>query len=275
MEKEKKTTAVTEFERAGEKFEELVEIMARLRAPGGCPWDRKQTFDTIKTYLLEEAYEVMDAIDARDWPQLAEELGDLLLQPVFFAEMAREEGLFSIGDSLTAITEKLIRRHPHVFGDAQAKTAEEVLTRWDEIKRQEKNGGAKAESILDGVPRALPALMEANKIGHKVAKVGFEWPNVEGVFDKLREETEELREACARGDQEHIEHEIGDLLFNVVNLARHLKVDPEQALRKMNGRFRARFGYIERKIAAGGGKVEESSLEQMEELWQEAKNSNE
>jgi MazG family protein len=262
---------VTDFERVGEKFQELVEIMARVRAPGGCPWDRRQTFDTIKSYLLEEAYEVMDAIDARDWPGLEEELGDLLLQPVFFAEMAREQGLFSIADSLAAITEKLIRRHPHVFGDAQAETPEEVLTRWDEIKRQEKNGAAKAESILDGVPRALPALVEADKIGRKAAKVGFEWPSVDGVIEKLREETQELQEACARGNQEHIEHEIGDLLFNVVNLARHLKVDPEQALRKMNGRFRERFGYIEREIAAAGGTLEEASLERMEELWQEAK----
>lgn len=260
-----------EFALAGEKFRELVEIMARLRAPGGCPWDRQQTFETIKSYLLEEAYEVMDAIDARDWPALAEELGDLLLQPVFFAEMAREQGFFSIADSLDAINQKLIRRHPHVFGNARADTAEDVKLRWDEIKRQEKPMDARAHSILDAVPRSLPALVEAEKIGQKAAKAGFEWPSIDGVLEKMREETEELQDARARGNQEHIEHEIGDLLFNVVNLARHLQVDPEQALRKMNARFRKRFAHIEREVAAGGAPIESVTLERMEELWQEAK----
>ncbi len=262
-----------QFDEVGAKFAELVRIMARLRAPGGCPWDRKQTFDTIKTYLLEEAYEVMDAIDARDWPGLEEELGDLLLQPVFFAEMAREGGLFGIGDSLEAINQKLIRRHPHVFADASAETAEDVKTRWDEIKKQEKaaRGGEVATSILDGIPRSLPALVEADKIGHKVAKVGFEWQDVRGVIQKLKEEAAELAEARARQNAEHIEHEIGDLLFNLVNLARYLKVDPEQALRKTNARFRRRFAYIERAVTSAGSTLEESSLERMEELWQEAK----
>ncbi len=262
-----------QFDKAGAKFAELARIMARLRAPGGCPWDRKQSFDTIKPYLLEETYEVMDSIDARDWPGLAEELGDLLLQPVFFAEMAREQGLFEIGDSLDAINQKLVRRHPHVFADASAATAEDVKTRWDEIKRQEKaeSGKKPAESILEGVPRTLPALVEADKIGHKVAKVGFEWPDVSGVVEKLQEEAAELVEAQAKGDQAHIQHEIGDLLFNVVNLARYLKVDPEQALRETNARFRQRFGHIEREIAAAGSSFEASSLERMEELWQEAK----
>ncbi len=208
-----------QFEEAGRKFSELVRIMARLRAPGGCPWDRKQSFDTIKSYLLEETYEVMDAIDARDFAGLAEELGDLLLQPVFFAEMAREEGLFSIEDSLDAINQKLIRRHPHVFGDASAETAEDVKTRWDEIKQQEKAGrGSKPlGSMLDGVPRSLPALMEADKIGHKVAKVGFEWDDVSGVIEKIQEEAAELARAQ---NQDEIEHELGDMLFNLVNLAR-------------------------------------------------------
>jgi MazG family protein len=262
------------FKEAGEKFRELVEIMARLRAPGGCPWDRKQTFDTIKNYLIEETYEVLDAIDARDWPALAEELGDLLLQPVFFAEMAREESLFSIADALDAINQKLIRRHPHVFGDAEAHTAEDVKLRWDEIKLQEKQkrGTPAPESILDGVPRALPALAEADKIGHKVAKVGFEWPDVSGVVAKLQEEAAELAEAQAHGNQDHIEHELGDLLFNVVNLARYLKVDPEQALRKTNARFRRRFQYIEQQTALSGGTLEQTSLDRMEELWQQAKN---
>ena len=257
----------------GEKFAELVAVMARLRAPGGCPWDRKQTFDTIKTYLLEESYEVMDAIDRRDWEGLKEELGDLLLQPVFFAEMAQEEGLFTIADSLDAINEKLIRRHPHVFGDAAAETADDVKLRWDEIKKQERaeKGSASADSILDGVPRNLPALVEAEKISVKAAKAGFEWPSIDGVLEKLQEEAAELAEARASAEREEIEHEVGDLLFTVVNLARFLKVDPEQALRKTNARFRRRFQHVESEIAAAGGTLGQSSLERMEELWQQAK----
>jgi len=242
--------------------------MAKLRAPGGCPWDRKQTFDTIKSYLLEETYEVMDAIDRRDWPGLEEELGDLLLQPVFFAEMAQEDGLFSIADSLDAINQKLIRRHPHVFGDAHAETPEDVKLRWDEIKKQEK-APAPNVSVLESVPRNLPALVEAEKIGQKAAATGFEWPNISGVLDKLQEEATELARAQESEndseDRHHIEHELGDLLFTVVNLARFLKVDPEQALRKTNSRFRRRFAYVE----AGMG--EGASLEKMEELWQAAK----
>lgn len=255
------------FREAGEKFRTLVEVMARLRAPGGCPWDRKQTFDTIKAYLLEETYEVIDAIDARDWPGLAEELGDLLLQPVFFAEMAAEEGLFTISDSLDAINEKLVRRHPHVFGDATAETAEDVKERWDEIKKREKKRSGPEESVLDAVPRNLPALIEAHKISDKAAGLGFEWPDISGVIEKLQEEATELATARASKDQEHIQHEIGDLLFTIVNLARFLKVDPEQALRRTNGRFRRRFERVEKEIAADNG----TSLERMEELWQEAK----
>ncbi len=253
-----------QFTKAGEKFAQLVDVMARLRAPGGCPWDSKQTFDTIKSYLLEEAYEVMDAIDRRDWAGLEEELGDLLLQPVFFAEMAREQGLFSIDDSIDAINEKLIRRHPHVFGDAHAETPEDVKVRWDEIKKQEKAPVPEA-SVLDSVPRNLPALMEAEKIGQKVAATGFEWPNIDGVLDKFQEEAAELARARESGDQEHIEHELGDLLFTVVNLARFLKIDPEQALRKTNARFRRRFAHVEAERKEG------DSLEKLEELWQQAK----
>lgn len=261
------------FSEAGEKFAELVRIMARLRAPGGCPWDRKQSFDTIKSYLLEESYEVMDAIDRRDWQGLADELGDLLLQPVFFAEMAREENLFSISDSLDAINMKLVRRHPHVFGDASAHTAEDVKQRWDEIKKQEKaeRGAADNGSILDDVPRSLPALVEAEKIGKKAASAGFEWPNIDGVVEKLQEEVEELASARKSGDQEHVQDEVGDLLFTLVNLARFLKVDPEQALRKTNARFRRRFAHVERQIANSGNTFSETPLERMEEFWQEAK----
>ena len=172
---------------AGERFSELVKLMARLRAPGGCPWDRKQTFDSIKPYTLEETYEVLDAIDARDWPGLREELGDFLLQAVFYGEMAAEEGLFTIADSIRAINEKLVRRHPHVFGEAPAETPEDVKQRWDEIKKQEKEGTVQT-GVLDSVPRALPALVEAEKISVKAAAVGFEWPTIDGVVEKLQEE---------------------------------------------------------------------------------------
>ena len=255
---------------AGKKFAELVSLMARLRAPGGCPWDRKQTFDSIKSYLLEETYEVMDAIDLRDWPGLAEELGDLLLQPVFFAEMAAEAGLFSISDSLEAINQKLIRRHPHVFADAVAETPDDVKQRWDEIKRKEKASQETSSdaSVLESVPRCLPALVEAEKISEKAAATGFEWPNISGVVEKLQEEVEELAHARASADPEHIADEIGDLLFTLVNLSRFLKVDAEQALRKTNARFRRRFAYVEQQAREG---LENTPLERMEELWQEAK----
>jgi MazG family protein len=260
---------------AGEKFQRLVDIMRQLRAPGGCPWDRKQSFDSIKSYLLEETYEVMDAIDRRDWDGLTDELGDLMLQPVFFAVMAEEQHLFSISDSLDAINNKLVRRHPHVFGDATAETADDVKLRWEEVKRQERSakGLPPVESILSQVPRNLPALNEAEKLSKKAVSVGFEWPDVEGVLDKIREEAGELAKASADGEGEAIEHEVGDLLFTVVNLARFLKVDPEQALRKSNGRFRNRFGHVERGLGAEGQKPGTASLERMEELWQEAKRS--
>lgn len=264
-----------EFRNAGEKFSELVRVMARLRSPDGCPWDLKQTFDTIKPYLLEETYEVMDAIDDRDWPGLSEELGDLLLQPVFFAQMARELGLFDIADALDSINRKLIRRHPHVFADGSAETAEDVKRRWDEIKKEEKGDRASeksgSESILSGIPRSLPALVEADKISRKAASAGFEWPDIGGVVEKIQEEAAELARARAGSDQVHIEAEIGDLLFTIVNLARFLKVDPEQALRKTNARFRTRFAHVERKIAAEGAILSETPLDRMEELWQEAK----
>lgn len=242
-----------------------------MRAPGGCPWDRKQTFDSIKKYTLEETYEVLDAIDRRDWPGLAEELGDLLLQPVFLAEMAAEAELFTISDALDAINQKLIRRHPHVFGEATANTAEDVKQRWEEIKRQEKPEQPAAASVLEGVPRNLPALIEAEKVSQRAAQIGFEWPDIGGVLDKLLEETRELANAKANGDKEEIEHEIGDLLFTLVNVARFLHVDPEQALRKTNARFRSRFAYVERELAAHGEAPETASLDRMEALWQEAK----
>jgi MazG family protein len=251
----------------GERFERLVEIMARLRAPGGCPWDREQNFDTIKPYLLEEAYEVFDAIDQRDWPGLAEELGDLMLQAVFFAQMASEEGKFRIDDSLNAIAEKLVRRHPHVFGDGTAKTSDDVKRRWDEIKADEKKASGKPQrGRLDSLPRNLPALVEAQQISSKAAAVGFDWEHPGQVLEKLDEELRELAAARENGAPAEVEGEIGDLFFVLVNLARLLKVDPEQALRKTNAKFRKRFAHVEKHAALPG-----ATLQEMEALWQEAK----
>ncbi len=251
----------------GAKFERLVAIMARLRGPGGCPWDHEQTFDSIKPYLLEETYEVLDAIDRRDWPGLAEELGDLMLEAVFFAQMASEGDKFRIDDSLDAVSEKLIRRHPHVFGDGSAKTADDVKRRWDEIKADEKkNKGAEETGRLESIPRNMPALVEAQQISSKAAAVGFDWENAGQVLDKLTEELDELARARESGTPGEIEGEVGDLLFVVVNLARFLKVDPEQALRKTNAKFRKRFAYVER-----GAKLPGATIQEMEALWQEAK----
>jgi tetrapyrrole methylase family protein/MazG family protein len=257
---------------AGEKFQELVAIMARLRGPGGCPWDREQTFDSIKPYTLEETYEVLDAIDRREWKEVAEELGDLLLQVVFYAQMASEEKRFDIGDALEAINQKLVRRHPHVFGEESAETAGDVKRIWGEIKAAEKKEkGKEDQTLLASVPRAMPALVEAQQIASRAAGVGFDWENAEQVIEKLHEELGELQEARRGASQEELEGEIGDLLFVLVNLARWVKVDPEQALRRTNAKFRERFGYIERKLAERGKKPGDSNIEEMEALWQEAK----
>ena len=236
--------------------------MRQLRAPGGCPWDREQTFDTIKPYLLEEAYEVMDAIDKRDWPELSEELGDLLLQPVFFAQMAAEAGYFDIADSLNAINSKLVRRHPHVFGEGEAKTADDVKKRWDEIKSTEK---VRIKGVLSSISRAIPALAESAQISSRAAGAGFDWPSIDQVYNKLDEELAELH---AAPDQASAENEIGDLLFTMVNIARFLKIDPEQALRKTNAKFRKRFAHVEENL---GKPLKEASIEEMEKLWQDAK----
>ncbi|HVN06131.1 MAG TPA: nucleoside triphosphate pyrophosphohydrolase [Bryobacteraceae bacterium] len=246
--------------------------MARLRAPGGCPWDREQTFDTIKPYLLEETYEVMDAIDARDWRELSGELGDLLLQSVFFSQMAAEQNLFSISDALDAINEKLIRRHPHVFGEQTAETAGDVRRIWGEVKAEEKKQkGASAAGLLYGVPRALPALVEAQQLTSRAANVGFDWQNADQVLEKLHEELGEFDEARRGSSAEELEGELGDMLFVLVNLARFVKVDPEQALRKTNAKFRKRFGYIERKLAEQGKSPAQSTLAEMDALWEESK----
>jgi MazG family protein len=282
----------------GEKFEKAVSIMARLRAPGGCPWDREQTFDTIKRYTLEETYEVLEAIDNRDWPELAEELGDLLLQVLFYAEMAQEEKRFSIDDVLDALSNKLIARHPHVFGDVKAEDAHTVLKNWETFKEREKeekrarasSGVRDRESapaaLLNSVSSKMPALLEANKISSKAAHIGFDWPDIQGLLEKLKEETEELAEHVhevppgglkARGGKipetlhARMEDEVGDLFFVLVNIARYLSVDPESAVRKTNRKFRRRFGWLEEQLRKQGKTLEEANLDEMETLWQQAK----
>lgn len=290
----------------GERFERAVSIMARLRAPGGCPWDREQTFDSIKPYTLEEAYEVLEAIDNRDWDELTGELGDLLLQVLFYSEMAQEQGSFSIDDVLDRLSKKLVDRHPHVFGDVKADTSAEVLRNWEALKAQEKKQrlqarGEKAatekekpESVLAGVSSGIPALLEAQKLSSRAARVGFDWPNIEGLFDKLHEETDELREelkavpapgpqpqgrgVAGAGRQElsenlrgRVEDEVGDLLFVLVNIARYLALDPESALKKTNRKFKRRFQWIEDKLRAEGSRPQEASMEELESLWQQSK----
>ena len=289
----------------GERFERAVAIMARLRAPGGCPWDREQTFDSIKPYTLEETYEVLEAIDNRDWSELPGELGDLLLQVLFYAEMAKEDGTFSIDQVLDRLSDKLVRRHPHVFGDVKAETTGEVLRNWEAIKAQEKKEAKKedeaaeepaahAESALAGVSAGLPALLEAGKLSSRAADVGFDWPNIEGLFEKLHEETEELRaelrgyptpgpQPRARGIagsgrvqipeelRTRLEEEVGDLFFVLVNISRYLALDSELALKKTNRKFRRRFQQVESKLQESGRTAQQASLEELESLWQAVK----
>jgi MazG family protein len=274
--------------RVGELFAEAVAIMARLRAPGGCPWDREQTFATIRKYTLEETYEVLDAIEREHWADLSDELGDLLLQVLFYAEMAEEAGHFSIADVIAGLNRKLVRRHPHVFGDEAAAEAGnraegletegigagEVLRNWEEIKRLEKKLPAGSGQLpagrgrLDDVSRAMPALMEAGKIGSKAAKAGFDWPEAGGVVEKLREETAELDAEIRAGETMKAAEELGDLLFTAANLARHLKVDAELTLRDANEKFRRRFAAME---AASERPLEELAAEELEALWSRAK----
>lgn len=257
------------------RIDALLRIMARLRSPdGGCPWDLEQNFATVAPYTIEEAYEVADAIEHGDMGELRDELGDLLLQVVFHAQMADEAGAFSFGDVVRAICEKMIRRHPHVFGDEEARTAGTVKGRWEEIKAEEKaaKGKTAKASLLDDVPLALPALARAVKLQARAARVGFDWPGTAEVLDKLNEEMLELSHEVAKGGaHDRLEDELGDMLFVYANLARHLKVDPEAALRRANAKFRRRFGYIEEKLAAGGRKPEQSDLAEMDALWNEAK----
>ncbi len=292
-------------ESTGERFERAVSIMARLRGPGGCPWDREQTFDSIKPYTLEEAYEVLEAIDNRDWPELTGELGDLLLQVLFYSEMAREQDIFSIDDVLERLSTKLIDRHPHVFGEVKADTSAEVLRNWEALKAEEKkkrleargesaHRGEKPESVLAGVSSAIPSLLEAHKLSSRAARVGFDWANVEGLFDKLREETGELEQelqqfpipassqngrgvagsgmpAVSEQLRARLEDELGDMFFVLVNIARHLALDPESALRKTNRKFKQRFQWMEDQLRSCGRTPQEASLQELESLWQQAK----
>ena len=250
--------------------------MARLRAPDGCPWDREQTFDTIKQHTLEETYEVFDAIERRAWPDLKDELGDLLLQVLFYAQMASEAGYFSISDVAANLNAKLIRRHPHIFAGVEATDADAVLRNWEQIKRAEKqSSGTTHDSMLDDIPRTMPAMLEAGKLGSKAAKIGFDWPNADGLFDKLQEEIAELQAElapAAPSTPTAAEEELGDLLFTAVNLARHLKIDPESALRASNAKFRRRFRAME---SAAGGKdaLAARTAAQLEDLWNHAKNA--
>ena len=257
-----------------EALGEAAAIMARLRGPEGCPWDREQTFDTIKRHTLEETYEVFDAIERRDWPGLKDELGDLLLQVLFYAQMAKDAGYFDIRDVAEGLTAKLVRRHPHVFGDAVASDANAVLDTWESVKRAEKAARDEtgAGGLLDEVPRSMPAVLEAQKIGSKAAKVGFDWPDASGLFAKMDEELAELMVEVEARDGAKVEEEFGDLMFTAVNLARHLKVDPEGALRAANAKFRKRFAWVERQ-AGGAAAMEGMGIEEMEELWVRAKAS--
>jgi nucleoside triphosphate diphosphatase len=289
----------------GERFERAVAIMERLRAPGGCPWDREQTFDSIKPYTLEETYEVLEAIDNRDWPELAGELGDLLLQVLFYAEMAKEQASFSIDDVLDRLSTKLVNRHPHVFGDVKADTSAEVKRNWEALKVEERKkrqtsdvegdaAAAKKHSILAGVSSAMPSLLEAYKLSSRAAQAGFDWPNVEGLFDKLNEETSELREqlqdfpapgprpqgrgmagsgrtAVPEDLQARLEDEVGDLFFVLVNIARYLSLDPESALRKSNRKFKRRFQWMEALLRQTGRSADQVPMEELESLWQQAK----
>jgi ATP diphosphatase len=268
----------------GERFERAVSIMARLRGPGGCPWDREQTFDSIKPYTVEETYEVLEAIDNRDWNELPAELGDLMLQVLFYSQMANEQDKFSIDDVLDRLSNKLVSRHPHVFGDVKADTSSDVLRNWDAIKIKEKEQQGspqqQSQSALAGVSPAMPALLEAHKLSSRASKVGFDWPDVNGLFEKLEEEVQELQQELkqlskpnSEGEPNPIEEEIGDLFFVLVNLARHLSVDPESALKKTNRKFRRRFHWMENQLNLSGRTAKEASMEELESLWQQAKES--
>jgi len=251
-------------------FDRLMAIMKRLRGPAGCPWDAEQNHESLKRYLLEECYEVFEAIDANDDELLKEELGDLLLQPVFHATIAEERGAFTIDDILTSICDKLVRRHPHVFGEDIIKTSDEQVANWEKIKQQEK--GTERLSALSGIPPHLPALLKAQKITEKASRVGFDWEDSDQVFAKVLEELREFEESVISGNREEMEAELGDLLFAIVNLGRFLSLTPEEALRKTIDRFTSRFSYVEQTLQEQNISMKDASLDAMEVLWQEAKN---
>jgi MazG family protein len=264
----------------GEKFERLVEIMATLRGPNGCPWDKEQDFNSLKPMLVEEVYEVLEAIENNDFDGVAEELGDLLLHVVFHSCLGKEAGHFDINTVIDKISEKLIRRHPHVFGNETAGTAEEVIKNWEAIKAKEKEQKLKSRtpeqrSLLEGIPSKLPAIHEAHQISARAARVGFDWPDIEGIFDKLQEEVRELKEVISStsGDnrRERLEDEIGDIFFVIVNISRYLKIDSESALKRSNRKFKSRFQYMEAELARQGKTLDQTSLKEMETLWQRAK----
>ncbi len=252
-----------------EGFKRITSIMQRLRAPGGCPWDAEQTHESLKRYLLEETYEVIEAIDSGIDELLKEELGDLLLQPVFHATIAAERGAFTIDDVIDTLAEKLIRRHPHVFGNQEIADSAAQIVNWEKIKKEEK--GDKRHSALSGIPPQLPALMKAHKITEKASRVGFDWEHVDQVMAKVIEELHEFEEAMSQGNQERMEAELGDLLFATVNLGRFLSIDPEEALRKTITRFQQRFCFIEEQLHNDGRHLQDATLEEMELLWVEAK----
>jgi len=281
-------------------FEKLVAVQARLRAPDGCPWDREQTHESLRTYLIEEAYEVLEAMESGDDAKFAEEMGDLLLQIVFHSQIAKEEGRFTVAEVIREVHDKMVRRHPHVFGEQRAKDAAEVLKNWEQLKKEEraaKGGeGKKQESLMDGVSKALPAALEGLQLTRRAARIGFDWGNVDGVFEKLKEEARELQQELAGGEDEktkrakrrdaedaeksrkekegrskRVEEEMGDLLFAAVNIARWLEIDPEIALKKANAKFAGRFRAMEARAAESGRKLADVSREEMEQLWEQAK----
>ena len=252
---------------ATEKFDELIKIIKRLQAPDGCPWDREQTNASLLPFFLEEVYEVIESVDNENWPELKEELGDILLHVVFQAVLAEKNGHFSINDSLDHVNEKLVRRHPHVFGDAKADEAFHAKQNWEAEKHKEKN----RKSRLDGVPKTLPALIRAQRLQQKASYAGFDWNEVEQVWDKIHEEIQELKEAQSESTKEHIAEEIGDVLFSVVNLARFLDIPAEDALRKTNKKFTDRFARVEEELKKRGKTVEESNLEEMDDIWNKVK----
>jgi tetrapyrrole methylase family protein / MazG family protein len=257
--------------RAQEAIERLLTIMERLRGPGGCPWDREQTLRTLRPYVLEETYEVLEAIDAGDPREHCEELGDLLLQIVFQAQLTKEEGKFDFADVAEAISNKLVSRHPHVFGTSDVKDAEGVLRQWAALKREEKKAKGGGESVLEGVPREMPALARADRLTEKASRIGFDWPDAAGARAKLAEEMGELDRALASGDRDAIESELGDLLFAAANLARKLGIAPEEALRGTLARFVTRFHHVERELARRGVPHGGATLAEMDALWDEAK----